>query len=619
MEKIKNEQSFLKKAKRFLSPVIHRKKIYFKFFIQALFVPLSWIISVLFLESITKQIQGGDIWNIYFILFLFLIFIVVFEVIIYATKNWWWMVTLYQSMDDLFNRHFRKYITLDNTKVEQIGSGKLVWIMYDGIFRWSEMLADMIIMIASLLVWSVFTMYMIGRIHIALPFIFLGLVILFLLITLFCNKKLSVFRSERYEYKNLTLRNFVKIISSKVEILQTWKLNKDLENLSYYLSQWSRISKQMSPYRTLSKRSAPFILHMSLFFLFIFILFKWIEKVDVAFLVWLSGTFILMQKTIADFVKFYVDFNKQMVSVEKLWDFFDTTPQIEGYEEWNTFEYKKWSIKLKDVSYGYDSNKPVFKNFSLKIPGNQITALVWPSGGWKSTLVKLIAGYIRQDSWDIFIDKQSLTETSLKSYYADVGYLTQEPSVFDGTVRENLMYGVNNPLCHSVTSRSIKGDRDASPSLRGISAKQEGEWSKEQEKHFNKHLKKIIKLAHCEFIYELPDGLDTEIGERGIKLSWGQKQRLAIAKIFLKDPKIIILDEPTSALDSLSEKKITEAMHNLFKNRTVLVIAHRLQTVKHADDIIVIENGEVIERGTHKELLKSKGFYKQMLDLQSGF
>ncbi|MDA9129321.1 ATP-binding cassette domain-containing protein, partial [Candidatus Gracilibacteria bacterium] len=101
--------------------------------------------------------------------------------------------------------------------------------------------------------------------------------------------------------------------------------------------------------------------------------------------------------------------------------------------------------------------------------------------------------------------------------------------------------------------------------------------------------------------------------------SGGQKQRLAIAKIFLKDPKIIILDEPTSALDSLSEKKITEAMHNLFKNRTVIVIAHRLQTVKHADNIIVIKSGHVLERGKHDELVKQDGFYKEMLDLQSGF
>jgi len=140
-----------------------------------------------------------------------------------------------------------------------------------------------------------------------------------------------------------------------------------------------------------------------------------------------------------------------------------------------------------------------------------------------------------------------------------------------------------------------------------------------KEKVDDKKLNKIIRLAKCEFIYDLVDWRETEIGERWVRLSWGQRQRLAIAKIMLKDPKIIILDEPTSALDSFSEEQITKAMKNLFKWRTVVIIAHRLQTVKHADDIILIENGEIKERGTHKWLVKLKGQYSKMLELQSWF
>jgi ATP-binding cassette subfamily B protein len=337
----------------------------------------------------------------------------------------------------------------------------------------------------------------------------------------------------------------------------------------------------MAFHRVIMKRVAPFM--MSLIILVIFIVL-WDEVVNwsisLSIIVWLSGTFIIMQKSIADALSFYVQTTKRFVSIEKLWDFFDATPQIQGYKEWKTFKHKSWEVSLKNVSYGYDESKPIFENFSLDIPGNQITALVWPSGGGKSTLVKLISGYIRQDWWDILVDNQNLREVSLKSYYSDVGYLTQEPSVFDGTVEENLLYAVTKKIS-------------------------------------KKKIDETIKLAHCEFIYDLPNGLQTEIGERWVKLSWGQKQRLAIAKIFLKNPKIIILDEPTSALDSLSEQKITEAMHNLFKDRTVLVIAHRLQTVKHADDIIVIEAGKIKERGTHAGLVRKKWFYKQMLDLQS--
>ena len=272
----------------------------------------------------------------------------------------------------------------------------------------------------------------------------------------------------------------------------------------------------------------------------------------------------------------------EFAEVQNLWDFFDSTPQIVGYEEGNTFEHKKWKIQIKNLSFGYDDENLVFKDFSLKILWEKVTAFVGPSWWGKSTLVKLIAGYIRASSWEIMVDGQKLSETSLKSYYKDIWYLTQEPSVFDGSVRENLLYAVKENVDES-------------------------------------KLREIITQAHADFIYELPEGLDTQIGERWVKLSGGQKQRLAIAKIFLKNPKIIILDEPTSALDSISEKKITQAMHNLFQERTVLVIAHRLQTVKHADDIVVIQNWELLERWTHKELVKQKWFYKEMLDLQSWF
>ena len=290
----------------------------------------------------------------------------------------------------------------------------------------------------------------------------------------------------------------------------------------------------------------------------------------------------MMQTVFLNVLDFLKNFWKEFTEVEKLWDFFDTTPQISWYEEGEDFQHKNGKIELRNVSYGYDENKKVFENLSLEILGERVTALVGPSWGGKSTLVKLISGYIRQSEWDILIDNQNLRDVSLKSYYADVWYLTQEPSVFDGTIEENLLYAV-------------------------------------EKKPSKKRIKEIISLAHCEFIYDLPNSLETEIWERWVKLSGWQIQRLAIAKIFLKNPKIIILDEPTSALDSLSEKKITEAMHNLFTGRTVLVIAHRLQTVKHADDIIVIDGGTIRERGRHEQLVKKWWFYKEMLDLQSWF
>jgi ABC-type multidrug transport system fused ATPase/permease subunit len=160
--------------------------------------------------------------------------------------------------------------------------------------------------------------------------------------------------------------------------------------------------------------------------------------------------------------------------------------------------------------------------------------------------------------------------------------LTQDPSVFDGTIHENLVYSLDE-----IPEDAI--------------------------------LHKVIIAAKCEFIREFKKGLQTEIGERGVKLSGGQKQRLAIAKVMLKNPNIIFLDEPTSALDSFNEEQINDALHNLFKRKTVIIVAHRLQTVKQADKILLFENGKIVEKGTHTELVRLKGKYKRMLDLQSGF
>ncbi len=299
-----------------------------------------------------------------------------------------------------------------------------------------------------------------------------------------------------------------------------------------------------------------------------------------------------MKWAIDKWIDFFKNFTKDFIDIEKMWGFFDNTPEMKWYDTWKDFEYKNWKIEIENLTYWYSENKPVFENFDLKLKWWKITAFVGNSWSWKSTLVKLIAWYIRADSWNIIVDDQKINNIKLKSYYKNIWYLTQEPSVFDWSILDNLMYWVNlEKNVGNENFHSLQEDR----------------------------IKKIIKQSKCEFIYDLEDWINTEIWERWVRLSWGQKQRLAIAKIFLKDPQIIILDEPTSALDSFSEEQITYAMHNLFKWRTVIIIAHRLQTVKDADDIILFENGDIKERGTHKELVKLKGQYNKMLELQSGF
>jgi ABC-type multidrug transport system fused ATPase/permease subunit len=203
--------------------------------------------------------------------------------------------------------------------------------------------------------------------------------------------------------------------------------------------------------------------------------------------------------------------------------------------------------------------------------------------------MKLLAGYMRPMEGKLLVDGQDITDIRLDSYYPHIGYLTQDPSVFDGTIEENLLYSMaTEKYKRQNTKDKIQKTKNALHSSLLIPSDSPEESVKKDIKR-DKKIAEAIELAECQFIYELENGLQTEIGERGIRLSGGQKQRLAIAKIFLKNPEIILLDEPTAALDSYSEQKVAKAFERLFAGRTVIVIAHRLQTVKSADDIIVLE------------------------------
>lgn len=383
---------------------------------------------------------------------------------------------------------------------------------------------------------------------------------------------------------NITVsRSLVRHIQSKQEVLASQKVEIEANTYVDYASQLSTINTNVMKFKfygdsisrvLIDAIKVAAVLWVSYWFL------GWV--IDVSFFVTLMIILWLLNNSLYKLSRLYITSSWYYINVEKLRNIFDESPTTQGYNIWKKFSYTQWDIGIKNVSFAYTEQWwGIFDDFSLVLPWWQKTAIVWPSWSWKSTLVKLIAWYIKPDKGNIYIDWQSLKETSLQSYYQHIWYLTQEPSIFDGTVRENLLYWAS-------LSNEIQ-------------------------------LKQAIIRAHCEFVYNLPNWLDTEIGERGVRLSWWQRQRLAIAKIFLKNPQIIILDEPTSALDSFSEQAITDAMNELFKWRTVIIIAHRLQTVKNADDIILLENWKVSERWTHDELVKLWWHYATMLELQSGF
>jgi ABC-type multidrug transport system fused ATPase/permease subunit len=236
-------------------------------------------------------------------------------------------------------------------------------------------------------------------------------------------------------------------------------------------------------------------------------------------------------------------------------------------------------VVYENVSFGYNAERVVLRNVSLHARPGEIVALAGPTGAGKSTLVNLLPAFYEATSGRILIDGQDISGISLLSLREQISVVSQEAFLFNGTIRENILYGRLNATEEELTAAS--------------------------------------KAANChEFIERLPNGYGSRVGERGVKLSVGEKQRVSIARALLKDTPILILDEATASVDTATEKLIQEALERLMENRTSFVIAHRLSTIRKADQILVMRNGQIIERGTHEELLEANGLYSKLARIQ---
>ncbi|MCC6724313.1 MAG: ATP-binding cassette domain-containing protein, partial [Saprospiraceae bacterium] len=238
-------------------------------------------------------------------------------------------------------------------------------------------------------------------------------------------------------------------------------------------------------------------------------------------------------------------------------------------------------IELRNVGFAYaNSNRHAVEGIDLTIDKGKIVALVGPSGAGKSTLADLLPRFYDVTSGEILLDGFNIQDYRLRDLRHLMGIVTQEPVLFNDTIFNNIAFGMTG-----VTQAAVE---------------------------------QAARIAHAhDFIMETPDGYQTNIGDRGVKLSGGQRQRLTLARAVLANPPILILDEATSALDSESERLVQDALDVLMKNRTSIVIAHRLSTVQHADEIVVMKDGRIIERGSHEELMQRGGEYGKLVDLQS--
>ena len=269
----------------------------------------------------------------------------------------------------------------------------------------------------------------------------------------------------------------------------------------------------------------------------------------------------------------YVDYKLNKVTVNKYIELLD----IKDDEALNSgLKLKELSgnVEFKNVSYSYNNEKNIINNLSFKINKNSSVALVGESGSGKSTIIKLIMGLIKYDKENILIDDKELSKLNLNSFYDNVTYVSQEAPIFDGTLRENLIFDKKIP---------------------------------------DEEIIKVLNLVCLDKFYEkLENGLDTELGEKGVRMSGGERQRVALARLFFDDSKIIILDEATSAMDNITEKLVMENVVKQLDNKTLVVIAHRLETIKDVDKIYVLSDGIIQEEGKYNELLDKNGYFTKL-------
>ena len=275
----------------------------------------------------------------------------------------------------------------------------------------------------------------------------------------------------------------------------------------------------------------------------------------------------------------YREIKGSLANIENLFGLLGKTPNVEDAENAQTLNISQADISFNDITFAYNKKRAIIKGISFKVNGGEKVAVVGTSGSGKSTLVKLLFRFYDVDTGSITIDSQNINQVTQQSLRQHIGIVPQDTVLFNDTLFANVNYG----------------DPEAS----------------------TEQVMQAIEMAHLtKFVNSLPEGIETMVGERGLKLSGGEKQRVAIARTILKNPQILVFDEATSSLDSHSEQAILTAINEVAKNRTTLVIAHRLSTIVDSDNIIVMNEGEIIEQGNHQQLLALQGKYSKMWQLQ---
>lgn len=482
---------------------------------------------------------------------------------------------IYQSLK---NKAVEKIARIDYLSYQDLGTGKLVQIIENGATAGKKILFDFYLRIGKeLLPGVIITLIFIGRYNLEVMVAIAGGYILVFTLTNFLLKYLYKIKESLLSYEEdlskYSIRSFMNLVVFRIN--QLFKIE---------LIRINKTSTQIVKTKTKIRMIHEFFF---LFFALIVIVIKLV--------IFLYGTQLVIKglstvgtivalisyvdkiySPIAIFNVLYVDYKLDKIAFLRFKSLFDL-PDDKNLELGEDFRMKQGTVQLRELSFQYQKNL-VINKLTLKIEARKSIALVGKSGGGKSTIVKLILGLLKPTAGEVYIDGVNLSKIKLNDYYNDVTYLAQDVPIFDGTVRENIVL--------------------------------------QQETDDENIYEVLDKVQLKELVLSLPNQLDTQLGERGMKLSGGEKQRLAFARVLMQNSKMAILDEPTSALDSITEEYVINNLLNFFHERTVIIIAHRLKTIRGVDQILVIEDGEIKETGDFPSLLAKKGLFFELWQKQ---
>lgn len=413
-----------------------------------------------------------------------------------------------------------------------------------------------------------------------LTIILFAVTILMIVFSYYRNKKMrAVFLDNRLKIAGVNSR--VQDSLAGVRVVKSFA-NEDFENERFEKSNQKFLDSKNSSYLAMGVYMAGNSFFQGLFYTVIIVvggvLIAKRELVPTDLALYILYVNIYMNP-IQLLLNFTEQFQKGYAGFRRFMEVLNTEPEIVDAPDAVPLENVNGDIEYKNVSFSYEDNVKVLNNINVNIRAGETMALVGPSGGGKTTFCSLLSRFYEVTGGKVLIDGRDIRSFTLKSLRNAIGIVQQDVYIFSGSIRDNILYGRLD-----ATDSEIE----------------------EAAKNANIH----------EFIMSLPQGYDTYVGERGTRLSGGQKQRIAIARVFLKNPKILILDEATSALDNESERHIQESIERLSLNRTTIVIAHRLSTIRNADEIVVITEDGIIERGVHSELLKNEGLYARYYNMQ---